>query len=166
MIKHKKVLVAFDGAEFGLKALDIAKKMTIDNNAQLTVAYVHGSPFEHPLSIGTTPAGENYMFQQYIATGSVTGTHLPDDEKTIILEEEIPEQVMALAKTKLGDLQHVTYEKLVGKAAKVLVEYANTNDIDLIIIGNRGIGGFQKLVMGSVSEKVSNHAKCSVYIVK
>lgn len=166
MVELKNILVGFDGSEHGLKALRIAKELTKANDAYLTVVYVHGSSLDHPVSVGTTPAGEDYMFQQYLASGLVTSSVPEGEEKTIIVEEEIPEQVISLAKTNLAGLENVKYEKRVGKADKVLVEYAKDNGMDLIIIGNRGIGGLKKLVMGSVSEKVSNDAECSVFIVK
>jgi len=47
-----------------------------------------------------------------------------------------------------------------------LMSYAESHDIDLIIIGSRGLGGFKKLLLGSVASGVSQHSKCPVLIVK
>ena len=47
-----------------------------------------------------------------------------------------------------------------------LVSYAESHDVDLIVIGSRGLGGFKKLLLGSVASGVSQHSKCPVLIVK
>src|SRR5690625_7958041 len=80
-------------------------------------------------------------------------------DKFIIVEEEVPKEVMTLAKTKLRDLDNVIYEKRTGKAADEIVNYSNDNSMDLIVIGNRGIGAFKKLVTGSVSDKRSEERR-------
>ncbi|MGI6591458.1 MAG: universal stress protein [Eggerthellaceae bacterium] len=56
--------------------------------------------------------------------------------------------------------------RLYGDPASALVKYAYDNDIDLIILGHRGIRGFKKLRMGSVSEQVLKLARCTVMVVK
>src|SRR5690625_6958280 len=61
MIKFTKILVAFDGSENGLKALEVAEHLTRDNHAELTVLYVHDSPLEYPLSMSATVAGDSYL---------------------------------------------------------------------------------------------------------
>src|SRR5690625_957129 len=62
MIKLTKILVAFDGSENGLKALEVAEHLTRDNHAELTVLYVHDSPLEYPLSMSATVAGDSYLY--------------------------------------------------------------------------------------------------------
>ena len=50
-----------------------------------------------------------------------------------------------------------------GDPAKILVELAESNDADVLVIGNKGM---QRRVLGSVPNTVSHHAPCSVLIVK
>ena len=50
-----------------------------------------------------------------------------------------------------------------GPAASVLVEVAK--DADLLVLGTRGHGGFTGLLLGSVSQQVSNHAPCPLVLV-
>jgi len=50
--------------------------------------------------------------------------------------------------------------------AQGIVDYADANHIDLIVIGARGLGGFRKLLLGSVSNSVLHYANCSVLVVK
>lgn len=47
-----------------------------------------------------------------------------------------------------------------------IIEFSNAKKINLIVIGSHGQTGFNKLILGSVSNKVSQLAKCPVLIVK
>jgi nucleotide-binding universal stress UspA family protein len=47
-----------------------------------------------------------------------------------------------------------------------IVDYAEENNIDLIVIGTRGRSGVKKLLLGSVASHVVTYAHCSVLVVK
>ena len=47
-----------------------------------------------------------------------------------------------------------------------LLSYAESKRVDFIVMGSRGLGGFKKLLLGSVASGVSQHSKCPVLIVK
>jgi nucleotide-binding universal stress UspA family protein len=51
-----------------------------------------------------------------------------------------------------------------GQAADVLLHEAK--DADLVVVGNRGLGGFGSLLLGSVSHAVVQHAPCPVTVVR
>jgi nucleotide-binding universal stress UspA family protein len=51
-----------------------------------------------------------------------------------------------------------------GQPADVLLREAD--DADLIVVGNRGHGGFASLMLGSVSHQVVQHARCPVTVVR
>lgn len=166
MTQLNKILVAFDGSENGLKALEYAEKLTLDNNAQLTVVYVHDAPLDYPLNVSTTIGGDSYLYMDpgpFVDNNPIVPV---EDEEIIIVEEDLPNQVITLAKAKLANVPNVLYEKLTGKAANEIVDYATAHDMDLIVIGNRGIGALEKFVSGSVSNKVTNESECSVFVVK
>jgi nucleotide-binding universal stress UspA family protein len=61
----------------------------------------------------------------------------------------------------------VKIEKVIleGDAASNIVGFAQKGAFDTIIIGRRGLGRFKAMVLGSVSNKVLQHARCSVLIV-
>jgi nucleotide-binding universal stress UspA family protein len=46
------------------------------------------------------------------------------------------------------------------------VDFAEENNIDLIVIGTRGRSGFKKLLLGSVASHVVTYAHCPVLVVK
>ena len=52
-----------------------------------------------------------------------------------------------------------------GSAADVLVSAAQGVNADLIVVGNRGMSGARRFVLGSVPNKVAHHAPCDVLIV-
>lgn len=59
----------------------------------------------------------------------------------------------------------VRHMLLEGDPAAEIVEYADRANIDVIVMGTRGRGGFEQ-VLGSVAEKVLKNAHCSVLVVK
>jgi len=47
-----------------------------------------------------------------------------------------------------------------------IVNYAEKNDINLIVIGTKGLSKFRRLLMGSVASGIINHSKCPVLLIK
>ncbi|MBW9219893.1 universal stress protein [Methanothermococcus sp. SCGC AD-155-N22] len=60
----------------------------------------------------------------------------------------------------------ITTEILEGSPAKEIVEYAERKGVDLIVMGTSGKSGIDRLLLGSVAEKVSKKAQCPVLLVK
>jgi nucleotide-binding universal stress UspA family protein len=53
-----------------------------------------------------------------------------------------------------------------GDPAEVIIDVANEQHADLIVVGSRGLTGIKRFLLGSVSSKVSHHASTSVMIVR
>jgi nucleotide-binding universal stress UspA family protein len=53
-----------------------------------------------------------------------------------------------------------------GDAADAIIDVAEEQRTDLIVVGNRGMTGAKRFLLGSVPNKVSHHAPCSVLIVR
>ena len=53
-----------------------------------------------------------------------------------------------------------------GDAADAILDVAEEQRSDLIVVGNRGMTGAKRFLLGSVPNKVSHHAPCSVLIVR
>jgi nucleotide-binding universal stress UspA family protein len=52
-----------------------------------------------------------------------------------------------------------------GAPVPVLLSVAEAEDIDVIVVGSRGAGGFPELLLGSTSHQVAEHASCPVLVV-
>jgi nucleotide-binding universal stress UspA family protein len=53
-----------------------------------------------------------------------------------------------------------------GDPADAILDVAEEHDADLIVVGNKGMTGAKRFLLGSVPNKVSHHAPCSVLIVR
>lgn len=69
---------------------------------------------------------------------------------------------------KLANAANVSYEVKIlhGDPGPTIVNYANKNNFEIVIIGSRGLNVLQEFVLGSVSHKVAKRANCPVLIVK
>jgi nucleotide-binding universal stress UspA family protein len=88
--------------------------------------------------------------------------HLKKESKIFQQAEKI---LNDLAKRVPSDINCVT-EILTGDPAKVIVNYSKKKKPDVIIMGSRGLGGFSKLLLGSVSNKVVDHVSSSVLVIR
>ncbi len=142
------ILVAFDGSKDSQKAMGIACSLAMRFASELTVVHVFTSP-----SVG------------YSAT---SGMPIPDYK---VLEDA----KKAAAKEVLSKgVQLAAQEGVVAKGelieapsvVEALVEFAADKKADLIVTGSRGMTGFKKLILGSVSSGLVNHAHCPVLIAR
>jgi nucleotide-binding universal stress UspA family protein len=53
-----------------------------------------------------------------------------------------------------------------GDPADAILDVAEETDADLIVVGNKGMKGTRRFLLGSVPNKISHHAPCGVYIVR
>ncbi len=74
------------------------------------------------------------------------------------------EQAAALARG--GGVREVETYARQGDAADAIIDVAEEQRSDLIVVGHRGMTGAKRFLLGSVPNKVSHHAPCSVLIVR
>lgn len=75
----------------------------------------------------------------------------------------------ALAKTTpYAEERRVTYETelLQGSPAKAVLELAKSRDVDLIVVGSRGLGAVKAALLGSVSSEIVHHADRPVLVAR
>ena len=141
LMMYKKILVPTDGSEFAKKAQKHA----------LFLAKVSGAEI---VAVSVT---EN---------NCVNGLPLDDEiyQLNQVLNERSEENLKDFDKLNEDDVKinHVIRE---GSPAKVILEVANEEQVDLIVMGSSGKSGFDRFIMGSVADKVVNSAKCAVLVV-
>ncbi|MCL5067585.1 MAG: universal stress protein [Thaumarchaeota archaeon] len=142
----RRILVAVDGSENADRAVKVASRIAKDNNADLTVLHVILLP----------PAV--YSGDVAIDIGKIESEARVGAEKIVSTASSLAEEEEVKPKTAVV--------QRMDSAARGITEYANENAIDLIVVGTRGLGGFKRLVLGSVASGVVHHAHCSVLIVR
>ncbi|MCO7174553.1 universal stress protein [Sporolactobacillus kofuensis] len=143
-----KILVPVDGSEPASRAVQEAVSIASGKaEAEITLLYVSPSPIYFPYY-------------------SMVGPSLDANVKEIE-EQEGNKMLDDIIKKNVQDTK-VKFRKkhLYGIAAQEICDYATDTKKDLIVMGNRGMGAFGQVILGSVSNKVLNLAKCPVMIVK
>jgi nucleotide-binding universal stress UspA family protein len=137
------ITVGIDGSHHGRKALDWAMREAALRKLPLTVLTVHP-----------------------VIRESWTGNPVSDpaDAPDVAKARAAAEQAVAAAAKVLGAEQpQVTVTAINGFPAKALIEASA--DSDLVVVGNRGGGGFPRLSLGGVASQVVHHAHCPVVVV-
>ncbi|MGH2893001.1 MAG: universal stress protein [Solirubrobacteraceae bacterium] len=92
--------------------------------------------------------------------------HVPSD-----VQVNMREEVLALLESSRRDAEAAGVSRIetfarVGDAADAILDVAEEQGSDLIVVGNKGMTGATRFLLGSVPNKVSHHAPCSVLIVR
>jgi nucleotide-binding universal stress UspA family protein len=131
------ILVGTDGSATAKKAVTEAMALAGELEAKLIIV----SAFESP------------------TTAAPDATILPRDVADRVLAAAVHEASAA----GLDDVE--TYARD-GDAASAILDVAEDQNVDLIIVGNQGMAGSRRRVVGSIPNKVSHHAPSSVLIVQ
>ncbi|MFD2209550.1 universal stress protein [Virgibacillus halophilus] len=172
MKRFENILVAFDGSLGSIQALEAAESLANDQQSHLTVVYVHDESNETSVYPPSATSAQDELnltqAQPFIGPGPMPASppHTQENHERVVWEVDKSDQVISNARSRISDVIDADYEVLSGKPAAELAKYAEEHDVDLIVIGNRGLSGIKKLVMGSVSQKVANHAMCAVLVVR
>lgn len=153
---YSRILVPYDISAHSEKALDHAIKLAKIHGSTLVVLHVIPEIPFFPLA-GHTTSPE-------------TGKPLPLGEYVKTIYEEVQRNASQMLKLKiLTNSQsgiNIEADVTVGDPVYRIVEYANNKNVDLIVLGSVGLGGFAKFkALGSVSRGVAERAGCPVLII-
>jgi nucleotide-binding universal stress UspA family protein len=81
------------------------------------------------------------------------------------LGEEVEATLERIAKRLADDGVQVKTHGIAGDPADALITCAERVKADLIVVGNRGMSGAKRFILGSVPNKITHHAPCSVLVV-
>ena len=139
------ILVPYDGSKPSIHAFKIA----------LDMAKTHGSKLKVVTFIGEADVGAWYI--------------------DVKLNKEIMKKAKNFSKKYLSRLEDMAKKEGVrissdvietDSIVKELLSFTKSKKIDLIVMGASGRGRFDKLMLGSIANGVSQHAKCPVLIIK
>ena len=142
LIMYKKILVPTDGSEIAKKAQKHALFLAKASGAEIVAVSVTENNFVNGLPLDD----EVYQLNQ-------------------ILKERSEENLKEFDELNDNNDLKITHIIREGSPAKVILEVAKEEDIDLIVMGSSGKSGFDRFIMGSVADKVVNSAKCAVLVV-
>jgi nucleotide-binding universal stress UspA family protein len=150
--KFKKILVAVDGSQESMAAADYAISFAAaqKDNSELILLHVIPSEAKFGHSSGIFGVVSPKLMER--------------------MEQEVHKWFEKI-KAKIGN----TYSAITvstevistGASPQVaIVEYAENKNIDLIVVGTRGMSGLRKLLLGSVALGIIKYSHCPVLIVK
>jgi nucleotide-binding universal stress UspA family protein len=138
----ENILLAVDGSEHSLHAARVASDLAQAMKAQTLRIVVAFEPI--PVHLG-----EPFM------------------QETINARLGEAEAIAQKAVETVGTISAaIQTETLEGNPAEVILDIANAQNSNVIVMGSRGLGKMAGLLLGSTSQKVVSHAPCPVLIVR
>ena len=151
MLPVQRVLVATDGSKNAARAVRAASQVAKHFDAELilmTVVMELVPPVYSPIGVDVP----SIDYSAYLSRAEADGKKLVD--------EAAKEPQSNSVRTRVIVLRSVT------SVAEAILQEASKENANLIVVGTRGLGGFRKLLLGSVSAAVVDHAPCSVLVVR
>ena len=147
-----RILLAIDGSEQSEAAVDEIARQHFPAESEVRVISVVERPY-YPAML----SGEGVNMSLYV-----------EIEKTAREQAgSAVEKAAAKLRADEGSRQlNITTEVLSGLPKQVILEEAEAFGADLIVVGSHGHGMLERFLLGSVSQAVALHAKCSVEIVR
>ena len=136
----QKILVPVDGSDSSERALDRASELAVALKAKLIFLYVANV---NQLAVNSCLSAE--LLEAMNKAGDVILTHAEERVSESIETERVLET---------------------GSPASAIVDVAEECEVDMIIMGSRGLGLVKGVLLGSVSQYVVENAKCAVMVVK
>lgn len=154
----KKILVALDGSESSQRAAQAALELAEKLKAELSILHAISPPTSYYHSTIASPTGMSlpapsqheidayYAYARNVALSVVGETEAKAKKQGIRVKTWTPEAVSSVVET--------------------IINHAVKENVDLITVGTRGLGGFKKMLLGSVSSGIVSHAHCPVLVVR
>ena len=143
----KSIVVGTDGSETATQAVRQAVDLAKDIGAKIELV----SAYE--------PVSDQRLREER--------TDVPDDLQWMVNPREDVDATLkeAAEQAKEAGVDVETYARQ-GDPADAILDVAEEQKADLIIVGNKGMTGAKRFLLGSVPNKVSHHAPCSVLIIR
>lgn len=154
-----KILVAIDGSDASHDVFKTALDLAKADKANLVLLHVLSFEEQNNLTL-PMPIGTDYM----PVAGS--GTLQIDLERWRTYEQQNLDLLKSLADRATAAGVTTEYHQVAGGPGRKICEFAQSADVDLIVMGHRGISGLNELLVGSVSNYVLHRAPCSVLMYK
>jgi nucleotide-binding universal stress UspA family protein len=145
----KNILVPVDGSGPSGKALKLAVDIAEKYDANLSVLFVASHEIDEEL--------QQFTNHEY---------NLKDSNAANAVSEQMGKSTINGMINKLKTTVMIKPVVLFGNPATQIVEYSMKNNVDMVVMGNRGLGDIKGMMMGSISRKVNRQVKCAFVSVK
>ncbi|HET9119113.1 MAG TPA: universal stress protein [Solirubrobacterales bacterium] len=143
----ERIVVGTDGSDTATRAVQTAVELAKLSNAKLEIV----SAYE--------PVPQSRLREETSGiSGDISHTINPREDVQFVLDK-------AAGVAKQEGVEVVTHPRE-GDPADAILDVAEENDADLVLVGNKGMTGARRFLLGSVPNKISHHAPCDVWIVK
>ncbi len=145
----KKILAPIDFSEHSMEAMRGAMELAKDVGAEVHLVHVIAPHHTFvPLPLATNAEQSRELVRE------------------AAMLEQAEEELKRIKKDEFGDSKKVLTNAEVGHPVQKLVEYAKSNEIDLILLATHGRTGSEHFIIGSVAEKIVRNAPCSVLVFR
>ena len=142
-----RIVVGTDGSESATQAVIHASRLATAFGATVEIVCGFQPPDPREIARWIQEAPSDLV-------GRISGT---------AAAEQVVEKALEVA-TAEGAKAEARFEE--GDPAELLIEAAERSGAELIVVGNKGMSGVKRFLLGSVPNKVSHHAPCDVLIVQ
>jgi nucleotide-binding universal stress UspA family protein len=142
-----RIVVGTDGSETAKEAVREAIELAKLSGAKLEIV----SAYEPVPQQRLKDEGEGI-------SGDVSHVVNPREDVEFILDK-------AAAEAKKAKVDVITHPRE-GDPADAILDVAEENNADLVMVGNKGMTGARRFLLGSVPNKISHHSPCDVWIAK
>lgn len=142
----KKILVPVDGSKYSEEALKVAIDYAKTKGANICL--INAVPLIEGMDLEILASEKEKVKEAFIKRAD----YIVQQACGVLAAEDV-----------IATCRHVVAASSVPDA---IIDYAEKENIDLIIIGSHGLGKSSRFKMGSVASKVVKHSPCSVYVVK
>ena len=148
-----KILVAIDGSEKSIKAVEYAIELA--NNEKPSVQLIAVTVIElGKLNLSTFLAAPTFGLKELEEKKKQAKEWLSNTEKLI------------QHKGKNIEFKSCILEDPTLRVSSLIINHAEHENVNLIIVGNRGNKGFKRMLLGSVASDIVTYAHCPVLVVK
>ncbi|MFO7955121.1 universal stress protein [Thioalkalivibrio sp.] len=157
----KTMLVPVDGSANAWRAVEVAADLAAKYHARVVLVSVllQGEVPPHIRKLSDLPDPDD---PPLALGGAAVGSAVPPKVLQDIAKKLVEQAHAYFTEMGVTDIEHHIED---GSPAKVILQQAEYHDVDMVVMGSRGLGGLQGLLSGSVSHKVQQLARCIVVTV-
>lgn len=179
-LMFSKILVAFDGSKPSLDAVESAMEIGRKYNSSLIILHVLDS-YKYPYLLSSVILAPTFGSDKFEKEREKFEELMKSLKEKYISKnsEGVKKDISVASETNIGDSSYSSnvttsgnemFETAIVEAetstASTIVDYAESKNVDLLVIGSKGRTGLKKMLVGSTATEVVKYAHCPVIVVR